>query len=132
MSSKLRGKIALQAAVIHYWQKDEISTTEALLASGSIWTDELMYTAIGAASRHPATLPIVAAYIITQEPEIIEEFITETYQPFVQEYIAPDTPDPVREYREWKSPRRGKAIQSGLKKVFKNRWSNPTPRLSIF
>lgn len=145
--SKILGKVIAQGAVIGWWQRDNITTTQAVMASASIWGDEYGYIALGRGAqwawKHKGKAkvagrfagPIGAAYVaaeIIQDPESAVEFVTDDYQPFVQEYIAPDMPDPVREYREWQSPRRIKAIRSGLKKVFKNRWANPNPRLSLF
>lgn len=152
MSSKAKilGKVIAQGAVIGWWQRDDISTSQALLASASIWGDEYGYIALGKGAewawknRGKAKVagrlagPIGAAYLaseIIRDPESAVEFVTDDYQPFVQEYIAPDVPTrpselmqvAFEEYRAWTKPRRIKSIQSGLKKAFKNRWANPTP-----
>jgi hypothetical protein len=121
--SKVRGKLIAQGAILHWWHNDEIGTTEAVLASASIWGDEYGYIALSAITRHPAALPIGAAYVaseIIQDPERAAQWVTDDYQPFVQEYIAPDIPTRpseaivvgYNEYQRYSNPR---TIARGIK-----------------
>jgi hypothetical protein len=98
MSLKARGKIVATGAVITWWTAGEIGTVEAGLATLSIWGDELLYIGIGSAAAHPASwyvaAPVAAAYVASrlyEDPEPIEEFMEDYYQPAVQS-IKPDIP----------------------------------------
>ena len=122
MSNKLLGKAAVQGAIFVMWKEEDITTTEAALASWSIWGDELVYVGTGYALRHPLSAPFAAAYIASeaiQDPETANEYLDEYYRPAI-EYIGADLPRTPEELLlgTYYSYSQLKKEKSNLKKFF--------------
>lgn len=144
MNNFTKGKVVKTSVIGWLWYNDEIGTLTAATALVGVWADAPTNYLIGAAVRHPAAGPIALAALVGTEEgqEEIEEFITEDYQPFVQEYIvgdiAPpeDSSLPVITYSLWVEQKKTgpKAVRmiSKLSRAPRPKFFNPTPKLPFF
>ena len=96
MNNFTKGKVVKTSVIGWLWYNEEIGTLTAATALVGVWADAPTNYAIGVAVTHPVAGPIALAALAGTEEgqEEIEEFITEEYQPFVQEYIVRDTAPP--------------------------------------